>query len=74
MEKNKQKSPKPLWRKLLKATAWIVGVVLLLMVLTLGGIVWILTPQKLTPLIEKTANGYIDGRLNLSRAEQGRVS
>ena len=69
MEKNKQKSPKPLWRKLLKAAAWIVGVVLLLMVLTLGGIVWILTPQKLTPLIEKTANGYIDGRLNLSRAE-----
>ncbi len=69
MEKNKQKSPKPLWRKLLKAAAWIVGVVLLLMVLTLGGIVWILTPQKLTPLIEKTANGYIDGRLDLSRAE-----
>ena len=60
---------RPLWARILKwfAVAALSVVGLLILVCTL--LVWIFTPARLTPLVEKVASGYIDGELSLDRVE-----
>lgn len=60
---------RPWWRRTLVALAWIVGVAVVLVALLLGAVVWVLTPQRLTPLVERVAAPYVDGRLSVSRVE-----
>lgn len=66
--------PKPKKRRnpWLRALKWVIGAVLalvLLIVLVVGGAVWILTPAQLTPLVEKYGSEYIDGQVRVSRVE-----
>lgn len=60
---------RPWWRRLLVAAAWTVGGIVALTALLLGAVVWILTPGRLTPLVEHVAAPYIDGRLTAGRIE-----
>lgn len=56
----------------LRALKWILGIflgLLLLLVIIVGVAVWILTPERLTPLVEKYATEYIDGEVKLKRVE-----
>ncbi|MBD5185135.1 MAG: hypothetical protein HDS92_00855 [Bacteroidales bacterium] len=56
----------------LRALKWIFGIIIamvLLLVLTVGAAVWILTPERLTPLVEKYGSEYIDGSLTVKRVE-----
>ena len=58
-----------LWRRVLK---WILGIAVTAVVLiglVLGAVVWILTPQKLTPLVERYASSYLDADVTVSRVE-----
>ncbi|MDE6628644.1 MAG: hypothetical protein K2K36_04670 [Muribaculaceae bacterium] len=65
------KSPRrrPLWARILKwsgiALAAVAG--LFLVVCTLA--VWILTPPRLTPLVERIASGYMNADLRVQRVE-----
>lgn len=65
----KAKRRKPLWWRILK---WVLGIIIAV-VLLIGGVlgvaVWILTPEKLTPLVEKTASKYLDADVNIGRLE-----
>jgi hypothetical protein len=56
-------------KKVLKwVAATVVGLIaLLLLLLTLT--VWILTPERLTPLVSKLANESLDARVNIGRVE-----
>lgn len=58
-----------LWRRVLK---WIMGTVIILVAiigLTLGAVVWILTPQKLTPMVERYTSRYLDADVTVRRVE-----
>lgn len=65
----KEKPRKPWWRRVLKAAAWIsgsvVGIILLLMCL----VAWILTPERLTPLVEKYGSRYLNADVKVKRVE-----
>lgn len=60
---------RPWWVKLI---LWIVGVAAAVAVILIGLTtlaVWILTPPRLTPLVEKTASSYLDADVTASRVE-----
>ena len=60
---------KPLWRRVLKWAGVTAAVVAGLFLLTCSLIVWILTPSRLTPLVEKHASGYLDADVAVGRVE-----
>ncbi len=60
---------KPLWKRLLKWLGITVGALAGLFVLVCALIVWILTPARLTPLVEEQAGKFIDGTLDIERVE-----
>ena len=66
-------SPRPKRRNpWLRALKWVIGIVLalvLLLVLIVGAAVWILTPERLTPLVEKYGTEFIDGEVKVKRVE-----
>ncbi len=68
-EANAPVTGKPLWKRLLKWFGITAGTLVGLFVLVCALVVWILTPGRLTPLIEEQAGKYIDGSLEIGRAE-----
>ncbi len=62
-------SRKPLWRRALKWLGITAAVLAALFVLVCSLIVWILTPARLTPLVEEQASKYINGELRVQRVE-----
>lgn len=55
--------------KMLKLTAWAIGIILGLVLLLLVAASIILTPERLTPLVEKYADEYINADLKAKRVE-----
>ena len=62
-------SRKPLWRRALKWLGITAAVLAALFVLVCSLIVWILTPARLTPLVQEQASKYINGELRVQRVE-----
>lgn len=60
---------KNIWKKALKWTGIAIGGVIGLFLLICSLIVWVLTPAKLTPLVEKHASDYLDADIKISRVE-----
>lgn len=56
-------------RRTLKTVAWIVGILIVLVALALGLVVWILTPGKLTPIVERFANDMLDAEVKIGKVE-----
>lgn len=60
---------KRLWLRIVK---WCVGIavsLILLLMAAVGVAVWILTPERLTPLVEKYGSEFIDGKIEVERVE-----
>ncbi|MCM1336317.1 MAG: hypothetical protein NC187_04680 [Candidatus Amulumruptor caecigallinarius] len=63
------KRRKPMWWRIVK---WVLGIgiaLVLLVVAVVGVAVWILTPPKLTPLVEKVASDYLNADVHVRRVE-----
>ena len=56
-------------KKFLKWFSIIVLSVVVLFLLLIGVVVWILTPEKLTPLVEKYGSEFINGEIKVERVE-----
>ncbi|MDE6266624.1 MAG: hypothetical protein K2M07_04655 [Muribaculaceae bacterium] len=63
------KKKKKLWRRILKTVLWFIITVLVIIVGLCSLAVWYLTPEKLTPLVEDAANGYLDAEVKVGRVE-----
>ncbi len=60
----------PKWLRItLKTLLWTVVTVVFLIVAILSLTVWILTPERLTPIAEKMANEYLNANVKLGRVE-----
>lgn len=57
------------FKKLTKTLLWIILGIVLLITLLLGCIVWILTPERLTPIVEQYANEYLEAQVKVGRVE-----
>lgn len=64
----KKKMPKWL-RRTLKTIAWTVGSIAGVIILTLCLAVWLLTPARLTPIVEQIGNGNLNAELKIGKAE-----
>ena len=67
-DSDKKRMPKWL-RRTLKTVAWTIGSFITLVVVVLCLIVWILTPPRLTPIVESVANDYLNAEVSIGRAE-----
>lgn len=63
------KAGKPLWKRALKWFGVTAGTLAVLFVAICSLIVWILTPARLTPLVEEQAGKYINGKLDIEKVE-----
>lgn len=60
----------PRWLRItLKTAAWIAGSLIALFVIILCLAAWILTPERLTPLVEQVANESLNAEVKLKKAE-----
>lgn len=60
---------RPLWRRILKAAGIAAACVAGLFLLVCTLIVWILTPGRLTPMVEKQASQMLNAEVNIGRIE-----
>lgn len=60
---------KEIFISILKWVAWITGGLLAIILVIITLMVWILTPQRLTPIITDVANDNLNAEVSLSRAE-----
>lgn len=60
---------RPLWLRLLKTLGITVACIVGLTVILLSVIVYVLTPERLTPLIERVASEQVNARVEIDRAE-----
>ena len=56
-------------KRFLKITLITLLVIFLVIILSLGGIVWFLSSDKLTPIVEREANKLIDGEIKIERID-----
>lgn len=63
------RSVRPLWLRILKWAGVSVLAVILLVIAVLTLAVWILSPERLTPLVEEVADEALDARLSVDRVE-----
>ena len=72
-EKIKSEKPKkkrrPWWLRLIKWVSITMIILVVLFLLVIGVAVWILTPERLTPLVEKYGSEYLNGELKVERVE-----
>lgn len=61
------KRRRPLWLRLIKWVLLTVVALVLLVLGVLGVAVWILTPKKLTPIVERVATEYLDADVTIGR-------
>lgn len=54
---------RPLWRRVLKWTAVAVGSLALLAVAATACVVWLLSPETLTSMVERYSGEFIDGHV-----------
>ncbi len=65
----KKKKKRPLWARILIWLGVTAASLALLVVLLVSLVVWILTPEKLTPLVNKYASEYLIADVNARRVE-----
>ena len=56
-------------RRTVKTVLWTAFSLVALIALALGLVVWILTPEKLTPIVERIANENLDAEVKIGRVE-----
>ena len=67
---NTGKKKLPEWlRKTLKVFAWLIGIIPTLAISLLCLVAWILTPERLTPIVEKIANDNLNAEVKIEQVE-----
>lgn len=70
LKKDTKKKRLPGWlKRSLKIAAWSVGSLLALLVVAITLTVWILTPERLTPLVNEFGSSYLDADVKANRVE-----
>lgn len=63
------KKKRPLWVRMLKWTGWTVGGLFALLIIFLTVAIWILTPARLTKIVEDVANENLNADVKIGRVE-----
>ena len=69
-ENTQEKNKGNRWlKRIFKILGWTILSLILIVVIALGAVVWVLTPERLTPMVEKYANEFLDAKVNVERVE-----
>lgn len=60
---------RPIWKRILKWTSIILGSILLLLAIIISVALFYLTPERLTPLVNRYASDYLNAEVKASRIE-----
>lgn len=63
------KPRRPLWLRLLRGTGWVLLSLAVALIIICSAVVWVLTPERLTPIIERVASKSLNAEVKLGRAE-----
>lgn len=56
-------------KRIYKISAWSVGSLIALILIALSCVLWYLTPERLTPIVEEYANEYLNAKVSVERVE-----
>lgn len=63
------KQRRPAWQRALRAVGWTLFLVVYAVVIACSAVVWILSPERLTPMVERVASKTLNADVTLERAE-----
>lgn len=64
-----EKKPRRWWVRLLRGTGWTLLCVVYALIIICSAIVWVLSPDQLTPMIERVASKSLNADVKVDRAE-----
>ena len=69
-ENTQEKNKGNRWlKRIFKILGWTILSLILIVVIALGAVVWVRTPERLTPMVEKYANEFLDAKVKVERVE-----
>ncbi len=68
-DNNSTKNIKPWYITAIKIAVWTLVTIAILLIAFCSALVWFLTPEKLTPIVEKYADEYLNADVKLERVE-----
>ena len=69
MDKEQKGKKSSFLRGVLKCLLWIAGILVALTLLIMCTVAWILTPERLTPIVRNLANGHLDADVGIGKVE-----
>lgn len=65
----RQRRRRPVWLRILRGTGWVLLSLVVALVIICSAVVWVLSPEQLTPIIERVASKSLNADVRLGRAE-----
>ncbi|MBR6746696.1 MAG: hypothetical protein IKL83_04895, partial [Muribaculaceae bacterium] len=66
---NGSKKGRPLWLRTLRGLGWTLFLAVYAVVIIISSVVWILSPERLTPIAERMASKTLNAEVTLDRVE-----
>lgn len=68
-QERRQRRRRPVWLRILRGTGWVLLSLVVALVIICSAVVWVLSPEQLTPIIERVASKSLNADVRLGRAE-----
>lgn len=65
----RRRGRRPVWLRILRGTGWVLLSLIVAVVIICSAVVWVLSPEQLTPIIERVASRSLNADVRLGRAE-----
>ena len=68
-QERRQRRRRPVWLRILRGTGWVLLSLIVAVVIICSAVVWVLSPEQLTPIIERVASRSLNADVKVGRAE-----
>lgn len=68
-QERRQRRRRPVWLRILRGTGWVLLSLVVALVIICSAVVWVLSPEQLTPIIERVASRSLNADVKVGRAE-----
>ena len=65
----RRRGRRPVWLRILRGTGWVLLSLVVAVVIICSAVVWVLSPEQLTPIIERVASRSLNADVKVGRAE-----
>lgn len=68
-QERRRRGKRPVWLRILRGTGWVLLSLVVAVVIICSAVVWVLSPEQLTPIIERVASKSLNADVKVGRAE-----